>query len=48
MIELSMHFAGLEGFFGDCWSLSDNAQILTMEQQDTDLGGPSTAFERVC
>jgi hypothetical protein len=42
-----MSLGGRELHFRDCWSLSPNGQILTMEHRDDDLAGQIAVLQRM-
>jgi hypothetical protein len=46
-IESAMTLGGRELHFRDCWSLSPNGQILTMEHRDDDLAGQIAVLQRM-
>ncbi len=47
LIESWVQVGDREMHFCDCWSLSPDAQTLTMEHRDDYLAGQRTVFERV-
>ena len=46
IIESWMKFGQRESYFCDCWSLSPDGQMLTMEHRNDDLAGQITVLER--
>jgi hypothetical protein len=47
VIESWVQFGAREMHFRDCWFLSSDRQILTMEHRDDDLAGQLTILDRV-
>ena len=46
VVESRAQLGVREAYFCDCWSLSQNGQMLSMEHRTGDLAGQCTVFER--